>query len=340
MAPKTPPYQVAPTDFHADRLEACPTRSIWLSALPWISSRMIYIPHRHRWFILFCSPLIIGLMSGSGLAQETITDEPVDFLDDSTSFQLSSVIVRPVVWFPGASGDVTFGQSPATELSIDSVLGLGDSEPTFDADFLFRFGWSEPNWSLHLNGFDFDTEASQITTTNFFVDGQVVNAGTLVDSDFSLTNFAAHIGYDPFGNLLNDDDVQMRLDLIGGGRFLNVEHRLDALGGPTVSYDQWHSSLEGGARLSIASTGAEIGRKGSWDVSLSLVAGTGGFFSPDADLTTIGLGVGASYHLTDHLGLTIGYHQIDFDLDDRGVNQRYKLKGRLAGLFVGGSIRF
>ena len=259
---------------------------------------------------------------------------------------------RPVAWYPALSGDVTFGPGNNNPVTADDGLGLEDNELTFSGDVTLHFD----RFSLWLNAFDFGTDASGPAAVGFTVGGAPVAAGTPIDAQFDLTNLSAHVGFDLFENLLSaeDEDVNMRgpeeaeilgmpadfrLHLLGGVRALNFDQSLAAAGGgPSFDYDEWTGAVEVGGRLALG-LGPSFGRKGRWDVSTAVLAGFGG--TGDADLSTIDVWFGLHYTVLDHLGIAFGYRQLDFDLDASDDSDNpFEFDGRLAGLFLGASIKF
>lgn len=247
------------------------------------------------------------------------------------------------VWYPSLSGDTRFGTAlSGADLRIDTLLGLEDNEATFAGNVTL---FIDENWLVLLDAFDFSTDATLNAPGSIRVNGATFAGGTGIASDFGLTSFAAMAGYDFFGNIYErvsgpsdgGEPIDIRIHGLIGARGVNVDHRLAISGGPTVEYDEWGATINGGARIAIG-IGPELPDKGRWDVGVSLTFGAGG--SSDGDLTTFDLDFGIRYTVVDHFGLVLGYRQIDIDLESDDASQPYQWDGRLAGLFFGGELKF
>jgi len=302
------------------------------------------MPTRSFRFLLLSLTLLpaCALTSGRALAQ---ADSP----PDTTLAALSNearVRLRATAgaWFPALSGDVRFGAPrSAGDLSVDAFLDLEDNEPTFAGDVAL---FIDERWLVQISAFDFATEATTVASSSFRVNGAAFAAGTALASDFGATSVAASAGYDLFGNIyecFNPDGndtghhVDLRAHLLAGVRGLNVDHRLAIGGGPTVAFDEWGATLNGGLRIGIA-IGPDFAGRNRWDVDFVLTYGLGG--SSEANLTTLDLALGIHYTVVDHFALVLGYRQIDFDFDAANASQPYRYDGRLAGLFFGGEVKF
>lgn len=250
------------------------------------------------------------------------------------------------VWIPSLSGEVKFGRSTqAGSLNVESFLDLDDNEASFATDLGMRIN---ERWSVRLGAFDFDTDSTTTSTSAFLLNGNAIAAGSTLNNHFGLTSVTLHGHYDLFGNILADETaranstgqgtpVDLRIAAVGGARALNVDHRLAVSGGPTGDFDEWLFGVEGGAKFS-AIIGPGYGRQGTWDVSLALLGGIGA--GGDADLGHFDLQFAIQYAVHDSFNLVFGYRQLDFDVDRDEVGSPYHYDGRLAGLFVGGTIRY
>ncbi|MFG0329432.1 MAG: hypothetical protein ACF8PN_05970 [Phycisphaerales bacterium] len=252
-----------------------------------------------------------------------------------------SIQGRPLVWFPAMSGDAQFGGAAAnTSLSVSRDLGLDDNEPTFLGEFI----WRRDRWMVLVEAFDFDTESTGPARATFTVNGTPVSAGTPLTHDFGMTSVSAHLGYDFFGDLLEPDptdpqDMRADLHLSGliGGRAVGLDQRFAAAGGPTVSFDEWAGAIEAGLRLDLF-VDPEWDGGGVWDVAVTVLGGVGEYDS--VETATLGVTFSMTYMPAENIGITFGYRQLDLIIERDEPGSNYEFDGRLAGLFVGATVRF
>jgi len=244
---------------------------------------------------------------------------------------------------PVSSGKVSFGTSTGSGGNVEGLFGLDDREATFATDVGLII---DDRWLVRIGAFDFDTDSSVTAAFPFTVNGTPVAAGTAIQSEFGLTSLTLRAEYDLLGNVLGErgtphtdrgTPVDIRLAATAGARLLNVDHRLAVSGGPTAEFDEWMLAGEGGGKLSII-IGPGFGRKGTFDTSVALLLGGGA--GGDADLSTLDVELVIQYAVTDQFDAVFGYRQVDFDVDRDGGATPYHYSGRLAGLFIGGTIQF
>lgn len=275
-----------------------------------------------------------GLLAGLLACSAAQAQEQAGAEGPGTGAEIGEFAVRADVWFASLSGDADFGGGGTTTLNVDDDLGLDDGE----ASFLGEIDWRKDRWLVFVNLFDTNAEADTRLSTPITLNGTVVGAGTDVHSEFGATNLAAYVGYDLFENLLSESErTDLRLHAFVGGRGLNIDHSVLPSGGSLAEYDEWSAALEGGVRLSVVTDAGEPGGT-MWDVGLTV---TGGFpIAGDGDLSTVGVDFTINWFLNPNVGLTFGYHQLDFSVDDDSAASAYEFDGRLAGLMLGAQIKF
>lgn len=246
---------------------------------------------------------------------------------------------QPLVWFASLSGESTFRGSAATTLDVDTLLGLDDNEPGFLGSARLSYDSADHGrWLFWLEGFDFSTEANGPVAEDFGIRDTTVTAGATVISDFGLTNVDVKVGWDPFGNVLHDNEFELRFALLAGARLITLDHRLEVVEGPTVEYDTSSGCIEAGTLITIAQYGRYAEAR-SWCIDVALSLGAGG--TQDATTTYFDIWAGAEYLVTENIGLRFGYRQIDITIEDDGTaDGPYEFDGRLAGLYLGGTITF
>jgi hypothetical protein len=245
-------------------------------------------------------------------------------------------------WLPSLGGDMRFGGGGDSLVEVARTFGLDDNEPTFKGEL--DFTWSDEDgklspWRFSLDLFDFDTEATGPAILDFSFAGTAVPAGTLLQNDYGLTNIGAHVGYDFKGDFLADQsDLEFRMYPVAGFRALNIDHRLAVLGGgPSFDYDKWNAAVEAGGRINLHFMPEPLDGD-TVDVDIKLLVGTG--FSGDADLFTINVEAAITYMPWENFGVTFGYRQLDFNLDDSGSSPDYEFDGRVAGVIFAAVFKF
>jgi len=244
-------------------------------------------------------------------------------------------------WFAGASGTTRFGGSGAgnTDLVIERGLGLGGNEVAVTAELRLARDRTE----IWIDGFEFGAESLRPLPAPAVIAGTSVPAGSTLTAELGLVGGAVHVGYDFFGDLVDDeadgDRVALHLVPAVGARWLEVDHDLRLGPGPlvTTDYDEAHLLLDVGGRFGAV---LDLSRGGRGPGRFVLgVAGLAGFGGGDGtEIGTLDIRVDASWLIDDHLGVSVGYRFLDVDLEDPADgpgSPRFDFDGRLAGLVVG-----
>lgn len=240
------------------------------------------------------------------------------------------------VWFPALSGDVSFGGAGNTKLDLDSSLGLDDNEAAFSGDLRLTFG----RWEIWGDVFEFDTDSTAPLRSAVTINGTNIAGGTLLANEFSLTGVGIGAGYDLFGDLTPESDrAVLTVQALGGIRGLNIDQSVRGPGGNIASYNEWHPLLQIGGRVSLVmDPQLDTALPGTWEADVAALLGYGGL--DDADVSTLDLIVTATYMPHANLGLYMGFRLFRADLTDDDPGNRFEFDGSLAGMFVGGIVRF
>ena len=239
----------------------------------------------------------------------------------------------PGVWAPRMDGDIALGPSPASRpIDIDSGFDLRDLEPTFLGELEIT---KHEIFTLIFTGFSFSTEGSGTFQTDAAFGPINFTPGDPYTSDFELNSFSGELTlgvFRPFKDLA-DGVVDLRLSPMFAARYIDAEINVVSGGTTATGAGEWLAPLVG------LRTEIELFPKHEilfikslkLDAAAALgpgIGGDGGFIYQ--------VRAGISAQITDNFGATFGYRLIDMDLEDGP----FTLDTQLAGLFLGGIIRF
>lgn len=234
---------------------------------------------------------------------------------------------RASLWIPSLDGELQLGGAGNTEADLSSFFDVDDNEASLNADLIVQ----RDRWMFWADAYDFQTSADTTSSAPLTFNGLTAPAGSTLDTEFGVTSVGGRLGYDLLGDLAGkpDDAASMHIHGLLGLRGVNLDHSLSVSGVGNSRYDQWHAVGEAGVRLSILAD-PDWSDGSLWDVSTAAVIGLG------ADLTTLDVWLAISYQIDENVGLTFGYRQMDYNVEDGG----FDYDGRLAGIFFGGQVRF
>jgi hypothetical protein len=266
------------------------------------------------------------------------------------------------VWIPRLEGNSTFG-GPTLDLGDD--LDLDGTEATFDGVAALRLGL----WQLAISGFDFSSRSSSTVqsptqpgewlgpgnpfTPEIDWGGVTAPPGSTIESRFAIASAAVEGSWD-FWSPLSDRQwawseerrnadnvapdggyrVDLRLGVLGGARWANIEQTLTVENGGSARYDGDWAAIYGGVRVALdlrIPDEVPVLRK----FSLVAAAAAGGVVS-GASGSYWQVRAGLEFHLFRHVALSAGYQLVEFDASD----DQFTFDGGLQGLWFGGTITF
>jgi len=276
--------------------------------------------HHRSSFLCAIAAACIAAPGPAADAERPATDTPAASPGERFSPRVEFTFT-PGVWLPRLSGDVEFVPGGGENLKLEGDFELDDLEPTFQGEVNIRY----ERWQAWVSAFDFSTSGSGPSRQSFRFGDLSVARGELVESEFDLASAALEIGYT--FQPVDEAELELRLAPTVGLRYFDLEHSVAAparSGSPEVNVSAESLAVYGGGRLQLAFRetfyiGAGVGFGASLD---------GGFYS---HVTT-----GASWHPHPNIGAYFGYRLVVPVLEEGD----YELDARLAGLFLGASIRF
>lgn len=250
-------------------------------------------------------------------AGSTGQDETPSFVEDVTpGFELQ---LTAGIHLGRASGSITNGPDGIEPFLMEKVLDLDDYEATFNAELLFR----KDRLDILLSGFDFSTDNSLILAEPITFGALALDAGDSVEATFDLFSAAIDVRYAFYLPPNDDPDITFRIAPSLSLRYVDLDQSITS-GGVRESASASATALLPGLFIDFA-------------FREKLFIGGGTAFGPNLDGGSqwwISASIG--YHFTPNLGVSIGYRQLDFDIEE----DDYEADGRIAGLFIAGSIRF
>lgn len=289
--------------------------------------------------------LVMLALSSAAFAQPPVSLRdlaPLNFsmtaaaASDNESFQLFEgvdITFIPGVWMPRMRGHMTLGPSPAASpIDIERGFDLRDLEPTFLGELAIT---KHEKFSLLFTGFSFSTEGRGMFPFGGVFGDLTFAPGDSYATDFELTSFSGEIGigvFRPF-EALEGRPVDLRVSPIFVARYFDVDMSVTSGGATAKAEGEWLAPLAGlhvevefmPNRDIFLISGLTL------EASLALgpaLGGDGGFMYQ--------VRAGVLVNVTENFGATFGYRLIDMDFDD----DDFTLDTQLAGLFVGGVIRF
>jgi hypothetical protein len=244
--------------------------------------------------------------------------------------------LTPGVYFPRLDGTSSLGssQGDGTELDLDSDLGLGGMEPTFNAELRIRNG---DEWSLLLGGFEFSTDADSSFNGNATFGKIDLKTGTPYRSTFKLTTVSGEVIVPVWRPYRDVPDFDLCFSPLAGLRFLDMEQELQVPGVAKARASGRWFSLMIGLEVQIE---IDTDRFTRWlrRVTFETAVSAGpGWGDGGTGQWMWNVRTGVNIDLTKNLGISLGYRLVEFNIDN---NDDYKINAGLQGLFIGGRLRF
>jgi len=231
----------------------------------------------------------------------------------------------PYFWAAELKGDATLrGRTGPAEVSFSDLLD------NLDIAFMGRLEAWKGECGLFLDGLYMDLGAEFSTPQG------LVSA----DIDVKMTMLEFGIGHRLLETTVGQDNNQkLSFDLLGGGRYMNLEGEVDIVpGGPLGVLpgrtfgrrEEWVDPFIGG-RL-------------RWDLNDKLAAVVrtdfGGFDIGEGSNLTWNLLAGIDYKLSKKISLKAGYRIFDLDYESGGGNKEFGLDAQFRGPIFGLTILF
>lgn len=247
------------------------------------------------------------------------------------------------VWLARLRGTASFGPLSAAELDLNDAYGLDGLEAAFQGDLSLR--WR--NWVLRFTGSEFSTSATQAATGAGAFGTTVFAAGDSLQSAFDFYSWGVDVQSWVWRPLSKQQfpweapvaESQLGGDLqalaIVGGRGFGVRQQVtNATSGSGATYDESFGTVVIGGGVDVV---VDLrGRVDLLDRVEFSATGTWGPAWPGDGCSETEVRVALTAWMCGNAGVFLGYRYTRLELEQGG----YAFSGDVAGLLVGGSIRY
>ncbi|MGD9689535.1 MAG: hypothetical protein AB7K52_06985 [Phycisphaerales bacterium] len=241
--------------------------------------------------------------------------------------------VTPRIWLVSPSGRIKLpSNGPAgSKIRVEDLnLDHPRVEPFGQLDL--KLG----DFRISFSGFNNSLNESGGSGAGFQLGNTIVAPGGAFNTSLDFTSLQIQLGYRvwsyDFGAEGGDapDRTVLWLDVLAGGRYYDVDIDFSSAG-TTTSVDETFAELFAGAHVEL-----QVARDFSVEAELT----GGGWSASDHSVLSIDVALAFTWRPVDAVGLQIGWRQLAFDLADGAGAGEFEYTGRLAGLFLGLTIRF
>lgn len=253
--------------------------------------------------------------------------------DIATKLEFS---VTPGVWLPRVEANTSLGGS---SFAVETTLDMDDIDAVFTGEFMVR---KAEVWELTFSAFDFETDSTGRTNRAVRFGRVMLPRGARQRSSLEMTSVAADLtigSLRPFADgqrtAAGDLVVDFRLAPRFGFRYLDIDQRVEAVGGLSQSTSGEWAAVTVGAMLELQYRPEDVL---PWInmIELEVSAGVGPAFGGDGGSVWDVRG-NLIVHVCDSVGVMVGFRGMEVDVEG---NDGFEFDGGLQGLFVGVSIRF
>ena len=246
-------------------------------------------------------------------------------------------------WLARLRGNAAFGPVSVSQVDLNDVYGLDGYEGAFQGDLSLR--WK--NWVLRFTGSEFSTDATQAATGAGAFGTTTFVAGNTLRSGFDFYSWGVDVQswlwrplskqQFPWQPVVPEENLGGDLQIVGivGGRGFGVNQQVtNATNGSSSAYDGTFGTVIVGGGVDVV-----VDLRGRMPVLDRLefsASGTWGPAWPGDGCSETEVRAALTAWLCGNAGVFIGYRYTDLELEQGG----YSFSGNIAGLLVGGSIRY
>jgi hypothetical protein len=239
------------------------------------------------------------------------------------------------VWLPRLSGSIALGPAPGADgehIDVKDQFDLRELEPTFLGELEIR---KAEIFSVLFSGFDFSTSGSGLFPDTATFGSIALTPGTPYTGEFEMTSFSAELSigfFRPFKGLANTP-VDLKVSPLFVARWVDADVSITSAATTASAGSEWLGAMAG-LRVEVdlypdsdifLISGLKL------DASFALGPALGG---DNGFMWQVRAGLTASF--TPNIAFTFGYRLLTIDVDDGPLT----FDNTLAGLFIGGSLRF
>ena len=297
--------------------------------------------------------LIMGLQqagaSGSDATAASATSAARSLLDRPANDPLFRIEGEPVrmdltasAWLARLRGQASLGPATTARQDLNDVWNMDSLEGAFQGDLSLL--WK--NWTLRFTGSEFGTDATQAATQAVSFGSTAFAAGQLMRSSFDFYSWGVDVQswvwrplskqQFPWEATVNEDlggDLQI-LALMGGRGFGIRQQEQNLSTGASTTYEQAFGTVVVGAGFDAM---VDLKRRvGFLDHLEFSVTGSWGPMWPGSQGSYFEVRAQLVAWITGNAGVLFGYRYTGMDF----TQGDYSFGGDVAGLIVGGQLRF
>jgi hypothetical protein len=246
-------------------------------------------------------------------------------------------------WLARLRGEVAFGPLGTARVDLNDTYGLDSLQGAFQGDLSLICR----NWTLRLTGSTFGTDATQSAPDAGAFGNTAYAAGDTLQSSFDFYSWGVDVQswvwrplsaqQFPWDAPVSGEDLGGDLQILAivGGRGFGIRQQVQNItAGGSSTYDQSFGTIIVGGGVDVRVDLKD--RVGFLDHLQVMASGTWGPSWPGSQGSYVEVRVGLTAWITRNLGVLFGYRYTDMDF----TQGDYRFSGNVAGLMVGGSLRF
>ncbi len=246
--------------------------------------------------------------------------------DELKSTDKWNIELTPYFWAAELKGDATLrGRTGPVD------VGFSDLLDNLDIAFMGRAEAWKGKWGLFLDTLYMDLGAEFSTP----------QGAISADIDVKMTMLEFGLGYRLLETTVGqNNDQKLSFDLLGGGRYMNIEGEVDiVVGGPLSGLGLGRTFRRRGEWVDPI-----VGGRLRWDINEKLAAAVrfdfGGFDIGEGSNLTWNLVAGIDYKLKDNMSLKAGYRIFDLDYDSGSGINKFGIDAQFRGPIFGLTMKF
>lgn len=236
------------------------------------------------------------------------------------------VSITPYLWAAEIDGDGTLkGRTGSLKMSFSDIWD------DLDVAFMGRIEAWKNKWGFFLDGTYMDVESDYDTAQG------LVSA----DLEFEMSMLEFGTGYRLWETAAGKEGSQkLWFDLLGGGRYMNVNSTLDIVTNGPLSDIISSRTFDRRGEWVDPIIGGRLGWGLNEKLAIGIRSDIGGFGIGEASNLAWNFLAGVDWQLNKNMTLKVGYRLFDLDYENGSGNDEFGFDGQFRGPIAGLSISF